>query len=331
MINPEILKELMTVNDEEQAILGGLSSIDRTLYMSGSKNVVNSRKLLDAGKLITIRKHTRFVHFPAHTHDYVEVVYMCCGSTVHIINGKEILLSEGELLFLSQHARQEIKKAGEGDIAVNFIVLPEFFDSTLSIIGDEETPLKKFITNCLCKKGGVGYLHFKVSEILPVQNLVENLIWTLINETKNKIKINRTTMELLFLQLLSHTDSLAYDNPEEETVIKVLKYVEENYVNGSLTEAAKIVHHDVCWLSREIKRKTGSSYTEIVQNRRLSQAVFLLKITNMKISDISIAVGYDNISYFHRLFYSAYSVSPKQYRSANKDTFSVNQRPFKQE
>ena len=185
MVNPNILKELMTITDEEKAILGGINSIDRTLYMSGSKNIVNSRKLLDAGKLITVRKHTRFVDFPLHTHDYVEVVYMCKGSTLHIINGKKIQLSEGELLFLSQHAKQEIKKAGENDIAVNFIVLPEFFNSTLSIIGEEETPLKKFITDCLCKKGGVGYLHFKVSEILPVQNLVENLIWTLINETKN--------------------------------------------------------------------------------------------------------------------------------------------------
>lgn len=321
MVNPKILKELMTITDEEKAILGGINSIDRTLYMSGSKNIVNSRKLLDAGKLITVRKHTRFIDFPLHTHDYVEVVYMCKGSTLHIINGKKIQLSEGELLFLSQHAKQEIKKAGENDIAVNFIVLPEFFNSTLSIIGEEETPLKKFITDCLCKKGGVGYLHFKVSEILPVQNLVENLIWTLINETKNKIKINRTTMELLFLQLLSHTDLLAYDNPEEETVIKVLKYVEENYVNGSLTEASKLLHHDICWLSREIKRKTGKSYTEIVQRKRLSQAVFLLKNTNMKISDISIAVGYDNISYFHRLFYREYGVSPKKYQSANKDTF----------
>ena len=128
-------------------------------------------------------------------------------------------------------------------------------------------------------------------------------------------------MELLFLQLLSHTDLLAYDNPEEETVIKVLKYVEENYVNGSLTEVAGLLHHDVCWLSREIKRKTGRSYTEIVQSKRLSQAVFLLKNTNMKISDISIAVGYDNISYFHRLFYKEFGVSPKRYQSANKDTF----------
>ena len=119
MVNPNILKELMTITDEEKAILGGINSIDRTLYMSGSKNVVNSRKLLDAGKLITVRKHTRFIDFPLHTHDYVEVVYMYDGSTTHIVDGKKIVLKKGELLFLGQSAKHEILRAGENDIGID--------------------------------------------------------------------------------------------------------------------------------------------------------------------------------------------------------------------
>ncbi len=39
---------------------------------------------------------------------------MCLGSTTHIINGKEVLLSEGELLFLSRNARHSIRTAAEG-------------------------------------------------------------------------------------------------------------------------------------------------------------------------------------------------------------------------
>ena len=53
-------------------------------------NTINAQKLLSAGKLITIRPHTRFVHFPEHTHDYVEVVYMCEGVTEHIVNNKGV-------------------------------------------------------------------------------------------------------------------------------------------------------------------------------------------------------------------------------------------------
>ena len=121
-------------------------------------------------------------------------------------------------------------------------------------------------------------------------------------------------MELLFLHLLGDADYLVYDTSEDGAVLQVLRYIEDNYRNGSLSEAAEILHYDLYWLSREIKRKTGRNYTDFVQDKRLSQAVFYLTNTNMKISDIAIAVGYDNTSYFHRLFSARYGVSPKKYR-----------------
>ena len=73
-----------------------------------------------------MRPHTRFVNFPKHKHNYVEVIYMCQGTTTHILNGSKVILEAGDLLFLNQNAEQEILPAGEQDIAVNFIVLPEF-------------------------------------------------------------------------------------------------------------------------------------------------------------------------------------------------------------
>jgi len=315
MISEKIVQRLMPVTEEERKILEGDNSIDRLLYMDTSSTVINSRKLLDKGKLITLRPHARFADFPEHTHDYVEVVYMVEGSTTHIINGREIVLRKGELLFLSQSARQSIKRAETNDIAVNFIVLPEFFSSSLGIMGDEDTPLKLFIADCLCNgKNGSGYLHFKVSEVTAVQNLVENLILTLMGEGSAKRMISRLTMELLFLQLLNYTDCLAYDTPEEENILEVLNYVETNYQNASLAEISRIIHMDSCYLSREIKRKTGKNFIDILQEKRLSQAAFYLKNTNMKVSDISQATGYENVSYFHRLFFKKYGLSPKKYR-----------------
>ena len=61
-------------------------------------------------------------------------------------------------------------------------------------------------------------------------------------------------MALLFLQLLGHTDTLAAHD-EEAATLKLLRYVESNYVSGSLTEAAALLHYDLCWLSREVKQK----------------------------------------------------------------------------
>lgn len=314
-MNKELLKSLAAITEEERTFLEGASEIDRNIYMSSERNVVNSKKMLAQDKLITVRVHSRFVHFPEHTHDYIEVVYMCSGQTTHIINGQKVVLKEGELLFLSQNARQEIYPAGENDIAVNFITLPQFFDNTLTMMNDDQTPLKRFIVDCLKNpNSSTPYLLFEVSDILPIQNLVENLIWTLFNGVPNKRKINQTTMGLLFLQLLNYTDRLSYVNEEEELIIQTLRYVEEHYNDGSLKELAAILHYDFAWLSREIKKKTGKTYTDHVQSKRLSQACYLLKNTDLCVDDIAEQVGYDNISYFHRLFKKNFGVTPYNYK-----------------
>ena len=72
--------------------------IEKEIYSSDtSENEdvvhIDAAKLLEDGKLIQIRTHTRFVHFPVHNHNFVEVVYMCQGSTRHVINGNEWTLS----------------------------------------------------------------------------------------------------------------------------------------------------------------------------------------------------------------------------------------------
>ena len=127
-------------------------------------------------------------------------------------------------------------------------------------------------------------------------------------------------MTLLFLQLLGHTDKLAWDS-QEETILKVLRYIDEHYVDGSLREAAELLHCDISSLSREIRRKTGKTYTELVQEKRLTQAAFLLHTTDRKVEDIALAVGYENISYFHRIFADAYGKSPRGYRVQEKTLF----------
>lgn len=314
MICKEIIEALSPITDEEKAILNG-NDIDLSLYMSGKNNIINSEKLLADGKLITVRKHTRFIDFPKHTHDYIEVVYMCSGETTHIINGEELTLKTGELLFLNQNVKQEIKKASENDIAINFIILPQFFEQMLYLLGEEETPLRNFVVDCLLNgNSNSNYLHFKVADILPIQNLVENLIYTLIHNTPNKRKINQTTMGLLFMQLMNYTDRLKVNNAEQEAIFEVLKYIEKHYADGSLTEIANKLHYDIYWLSREIKKKTGKTYTELVQEKRLSKAAFLLKNSNAKISDIGVTVGYDNLSYFHKIFAKEFNKTPREYR-----------------
>lgn len=162
-MDEKLYKELRNITDEEKEILQGRDNIDRRLYMEQQSDIINANKLLEQGKIITIRPHTRFIHFPKHTHDYIEVIYMCSGSTTHIINDNKVVLEKGELLFLGMNAVQEILPAKENDVAVNFIILPEFFNKALNMIEMEESPLKDFIIESLVgKKGNIAIFILKL-------------------------------------------------------------------------------------------------------------------------------------------------------------------------
>lgn len=316
-MHQELIRELSVITEEEQSILDGRQGIDQQIYTEKKELIVDSEKLLKRGKLIEVRPHTRFVKFPRHRHNYVEVIYMCQGTTTHYIDGNEVVLEPGDLLFLNQNSEQEILPAGKEDIAVNFIVLPEFFNMAFSMMGTEENTLREFLVGTLCGKNEqTSYLYFHVADVLPIQNLVENMVWTIFYDMGNKRSCNQITMGLLLLQLLNYMDKMETGSSRFDTELtgNVLSYIEEHYKDGSLSELAELMNYDVYWLSREIKKRTGKTYKELLQAKRMNQAVYLLTSSRLTISDIIESVGYDNTSYFYRKFKERYGVSPKDYR-----------------
>ena len=318
-MNQELLNELRQISTEEREYREGKGDVNRGIYMEPETHMVDYKRLIESGKTIEIRTHTRFVYFPQHTHNYVELIYMCSGHTTHIVNGDQIELGTGELLFLNQNAMQEIYPAGEEDIAVNFIILPAFFDYALSMMGEEENLVRKFVLDCLkSKDADVSYLHFQVADVLPIQNLMENLIWTIHNKQPNKRSIHQATMGLLLLQLMNYTDlvHVGKDNKNQELLMSVYRYIEEHYRDGELAELAKMLHYNIYWLSRAIHTFTGSTYTALLQQKRMRQAAYLLETSGLTVADIAVAVGYENISYFHRLFQKTYGISPRKYRTS---------------
>lgn len=316
-MNPQLMDDLKVITEEEYEILNGSSNIEKERYMSAHTDIIDCKKLLESGRLIQVRTHTRFIHFPKHRHNYVEMIYMCSGSTRHVISGCDVYLKEGELLILNLDAEQEIYPAGFDDIAVNFIILPEFFDFAIKLMEGEESMLKDFLINCLRSgNADIHYLHFKVADVLPIQNLLENLIWAIKNKMSYKMNISRQTMGLLMLHLMNHTDKIdaGRQDREQEILLAVYRFIEEHYKDAGLRVLAEELHYDVSWLSRMIKRLTGKTFMYLLQTKRLTQAAYLLENTKLSVLSISSAVGYDNFSYFHRIFKEWFGVTPKKYR-----------------
>ena len=317
----ELLEQLRKITEEEQRILDGEVQVDKDLYTSGRDFTVDSSKMLEEGKLIAVRTHTRFVYFPSHRHNYVEVLYVCEGSLTNIIDRKQVVVRKGELLFLNQFTRHEILPAGENDIAINFMILPEFFDVAYSMAGNNNV-LANFLVNVLRRDEERGeYLYFKVSEVLQIQNLLENMIYSLVTGNGEDNRINQTTMGLIFLYLLDSVQYVEMRVPNQyENMISMstLNYIEQQYRTATLTELCENLHLPMHVLSKMIKKTTGFNFKELLQRKRLNKAVELMCETDLSISDIIAAVGYENNSYFHRVFKERFHTTPRAFRMNNE-------------
>ena len=325
-MNAKLLEQLSRITSEEQEILAGRTDIDRSLYYRADQSSktrsrpdeIDAALVLTNGKIIDMRPHTRFVHFPEHTHNYVEFVYMCQGQTTHIIDGNMIILKEGDLLFMNQNARQEIMPAGEHDIAVNFMIMPHFFDIVLRNLENESSALRDFIISCLTDRDmGGNYLYFDASDILPVQNLMENMIWIMLNEPQNRRTLSQNTISLLFMTLIDQASHIhvSGNSYEQQLMLDLFNYIDTQYQNASLAEFADEHSEDIYTLSRFVKKKTGSTFKELLVEKRLLQAEYLLSNTALPVADIALSVGYENTSYFHRIFRNRYEMSPREYRN----------------
>ena len=318
-MNEQLLEKLRPITEEERKILEEQKEIQKDIYTATEEFTIDSRKMLEKGRVIDIRTHTRFISFPKHSHNFIEILYMCEGRTFHKIDGMtDVELRAGELLFLNQLSSHEIAEASESDIGINFIVLPQFFDQVLPLL-PRQNELAEFVMQGMNQKGmGKNYLHYQVADVLPVQNLVENMVWNLLHRPENHRHMNRMMMATLFMQLSLHTDKLAkYDTDIYQDVFapEILKYIEEAYQYATLEELAGEMNVALSTASKIVKKSTGMTFKELLQRKRLMQAANLLEHTKLTVAEIIELVGYDNTSYFYRIFKEAYQMSPKEYRN----------------
>ena len=317
----EILERLMEITPEEQAILDGKTEVSRELYSGIGKFEIDNAKLMERGRYISVRTHTRFVDFPVHTHNYIEIMYVCQGTITHYVEGKELVMKPGDILFLNQYARHGIRRAGQEDIGINFIALPEFFDIPLSML-HEDNILADFLVNTLrTSQVSAEYLLFSPKDNRAIENLMENIVVSLLEGREEEENINQITMGLIFLHLLNHVDTIDRKSSQtwqELLVNSTLRYINKNYREASLGELAEDFHQSASQLSKLIKKSTGYTFKELLQRRRFQRAVELLVDTSLPVSDIFSAVGYENSSYFYTRFHEKYGMSPREYRRLHK-------------
>lgn len=313
----DLLSELMQISEEERAVLQQDNQITKELYTSQSSFVIESEKFLNKDKMIMVRKHTRFVDFPKHKHNYIEVNYVYNGELTQKVGNQTITLKKGELLFLNQHIEHEIKACAKEDIIINFIIQPQFFDFIFSFLSTDNQ-ITNFIINSLLNNTQSGqFLYFTVSEVKSVQELIKKIILEIMNPTVLSDSTIKLYMGLFVIELIKHSDKVEHkeeDSSLQYLIVESLKYIDENYKNASLYELADKLNQTHYALSKMIKKATNFTFKELLQEKRLNKAKELLDRSQIPITEIVEEVGYDNISYFYRIFKNKYGKTPKQFR-----------------
>ena len=100
-----------------------------------------------------------------------------------------------------------------------------------------------------------------------------------------------------------------------EIIKKAIRYISQNFSrNLTLDEVADHVHLNPSYFSTLFKQSTGSSFKEYLNMVRIEESKRLLSNTDYSIIDISLATGFEDQSYFSKVFKKYTGLTPKQYR-----------------
>lgn len=318
----KLIHQLEEISQEERIYLNDHAAVQKEIYTRNETFEIDSKKFIKENRLITIRTHSRFVDFPVHRHNYIEIMYVCQGTITHCIEGKEIVMNQGDILLLNQQVMHGVKKAGEKDIGINFIALPEFFDIPRVML-KEHNIIADFLLNIFqIKHQEPHYLLFRLKNNVLIENLMENMIYSLKDEkvqedNQNEDVINQYYMGIVFLYLVNHMDTLQQNSSKSYKDIAVeatLKYIDSMYRTANLRKVATDFNLSESSLSKIIKHYTGRTFQDHLLEKRFQQAQSLLRETDIAIDEISISVGYENVSFFYRKFKQLFGLTPREYR-----------------
>ena len=114
----------------------------------------------------------------------------------------------------------------------------------------------------------------------------------------------------------------AESNFREDKNLNILKetirYIETNYRHNisisDLSLNAGISKYHMCHL---FKRMTGITVTDYINQHRIGKATLLMQDRSRKIIDVALEVGFNNVSYFTKVFKKIIGCSPREYQRSH--------------
>lgn len=266
---------------------------------------------------IFVRRKSEF-DFPLHNHDELELNLIIGAKGVKRIIGDHIdTIDEAELVLVGPNLPHgwfdNVYKWEEG--------MPLVLEITVQFHRDlfDDNFLKKnqmfFIKSLLEKStNGIAFSKDTINRIRPrLEELGSKTGFDSILELMSilhDLSISRN------MRLLSNSTFTGESpNFNSRRIEKVFMYMRNNYAKEiSLETVSKIVGMSEVSFSRFIKKSTGKTFVESLNEIRLGYASHALINTTLTVSEIAYNCGFNNLSYFNRIFKGKNGCTPKEFR-----------------
>lgn len=151
-------------------------------------------------------------------------------------------------------------------------------------------------------------------EIASMENLIELMDRTLESFSAEEVC---SVLEQIIDEALGLTTNLSGINDTmNETVKLVADYIDKNYYEPlSLSVLSKLFLVESSYLSRAFRQDIGDNLMLYIAKKRIEKAIQLIKEGELSLTDISYLVGYDEYSYFNRVFRKVTGKSPSEYKA----------------
>ncbi len=105
--------------------------------------------------------------------------------------------------------------------------------------------------------------------------------------------------------------------PDETRILleKAMSIVEANLTNPTFTVQTLVKDMGMSQSAfyRQIKALTGQSVVEFIRDVRLKRAAQLLSHGNLRVAEVALMVGIEDVKYFRKMFQQTYEISPSEY------------------
>jgi len=238
---------------------------------------------------ISADRHTNMT-FPAHLHASFEILYVTEGIMNCIISGRNFTVSKGQAAIIfpnTLHGYRTPEKSRDINLIFSSDYVQEFY---------------KRIKNCeLANPVFTPDAH--LLDIVPSR---DNIF-----EIKGKLY-------QLCGQALAGTELIPNSDKNDVLMQKIIEYISEKYTEPiTLKEMAQSLGYNYYYLSGFINDNFSGGFSDLVNSYRISEALVLLRSSNLSITEVSSECGFGSIRSFNRAFKLIHNVSPKEYIAAH--------------